>query len=288
MHIPKQHQKAFVIGHPIAHSRSPHIHNFWIKKHGLEAEYEAFDVSPEHLGHFVDRVKGGEFVGGNVTIPYKQAIMEHCDYLSTSARAIGAVNTLHVENGRLQGSNSDHFGFSDNLDQQVPGWERSLQTAIVLGAGGAARSVIYALLERKLEHVFVLNRTAEKAKKLAAFFGEHVTGASLDEFNNFAGLAGLLVNCSAVGMGGTRFENLDLDEMPKSALVNDIVYTPLETPLLSMASKYGLRTVDGLGMLLHQAIPGFEKWFDIRPEVTPELRSMLERTVMFPGLANRA
>ncbi len=268
-----------MIGHLIAHSRSPLIHNFWIKQLGLDATYEAIDISTQNLQQFSERIKTGEFIGGNVTIPHKQNIMTYCDDISASARTIGAVNTLSFENGRLKGSNTDHFGFVDNLDQQAPGWAHSLATAIVLGAGGAARAVVHALLQRGTGRVVVLNRTTDNAKQLALSFGERVVWGSLKDFDAYSGSARLLVNCSAVGLNGTKFDNLDLSTLPKSALVNDIVYSPLKTPLLAAAAESGLRTVDGLGMLLHQAIPGFEKWFGIRPEVTPDLRELVERTI---------
>ena len=276
-------KKAFVIGHPIDHSRSPLIHNFWIRQHGLDAVYEALEVTPANLPKFVARLKGGEFVGGNVTLPHKQSIMNYCSTTSSSAQAIGAVNTLRIAQGEIVGSNSDHFGFVDNLDQQAPGWAHSLKTAIVLGAGGAARAVVFALLRRGVEQIVVLNRTVAKAQNLAASFGERVSAGTLNEFAAHAAEAGLLVNTSAVGLNGTRFEGLELDALPKSALVNDIVYTPLQTPLLKQAQKRGLPTVDGLGMLLHQAIPGFEMWFGVRPEVTPELRQMIEQTIVPSG-----
>ncbi len=277
-----------MIGHPIAHSRSPLIHNFWIKQLGLDATYEAIDISTQNLQQFSDRIKTGEFIGGNVTIPHKQNIMTYCDDISASARTIGAVNTLSFENARLKGSNTDHFGFVDNLDQQAPGWAHSLATAIVLGAGGAARAVVHALLQRGTGRVVVLNRTTEKAKQLALSFGERVVWGSLKDFNAYSGAARLLVNCSAVGLNGTKFDNLDLSTLPKSALVNDIVYSPLKTPFLATAAEAGLRTVDGLGMLLHQAIPGFEKWFGIRPEVTPDLRELVERTIAPASKAGQA
>ena len=268
-----------MIGSPVAHSLSPLIHNYWIGKLGLDASYEALDISGRDLGRFAERLREGNFIGGNVTIPHKQSVMRYCDDLSASARAIGAVNTLVFEHGRLKGSNTDYFGFIDNLDQQAPGWDHYLDNAIVLGAGGAARAVVYALLQRGTSKVIVLNRTPAMAKLLARSFGEKVVWGSLQDFGTFSGRARLLVNCSAVGLNGTRFDDLDMGTLPKSALVHDIVYSPLKTPLLLTAAQTGLRTLDGLGMLLHQAIPGFEKWFGVRPKVTPDLREILERTI---------
>ncbi len=283
MNTNSSHRKAFVIGHPIEHSLSPLIHNFWIGQHGLDAVYEAIKVTPANLPQFVARLKRGEFVGGNVTLPHKQSIMKYCSATSSSAQSIGAVNTLGCAQGKISGSNSDHFGFADNLDRQAPGWAHSLKKAIVLGAGGAARAVVFALLGRGVSQIVVLNRTAVKAQNLAASFGERVRAGALDEFSAHATKAGLLVNTSSVGLNGTRFEGLELDALPNSALVNDIVYTPLHTPLLKQAVERGLPTVDGLGMLLHQAIPGFEMWFGVRPEVTLELRQSIEKTIVPSG-----
>lgn len=270
---------AFVIGHPIAHSRSPLIHGFWLRQHRINATYRPFEITPAGLSHFFERIRRGEFIGGNVTLPHKRQALALCDRLSTSARQIGALNTIYFEEGDIVGSNSDHFGFADNLDQQRPGWDHDPGTAIVLGAGGAARAIVFALGKRGAKNIVILNRTLANAQSLADDFGQMVSAAPLADFPLYAPEASLLVNASAVGLNATSFENLDLARLPATALVNDIVYTPLVTPLLAGAAALGLRTVDGLGMLLHQAIPGFERWFGIRPEVTPELRQMLERHI---------
>jgi shikimate dehydrogenase len=267
---------AFVIGHPIAHSRSPLIHGYWLKSHGIDGCYQPIDVAPETLKDFIARLKQGEFAGGNVTIPHKQAVLPFCDALDEAAVRAGAVNTLVVTSRGLEGRNTDLYGFVANLDEKIPGWDKT-GSAIVLGAGGAARAVIAGLLERGLRQIVVLNRTESSAQALAATFGPTVVPAGLDAFGDHAPKAGLLINTTAVGMHGSAFNNLALEALPKTALVTDIVYTPLETPLLGAARACGLRTADGLGMLLHQAVPGFEAWFGIRPEVTPELRTLVER-----------
>jgi shikimate dehydrogenase len=272
-------RSAFVIGHPIAHSRSPLIHGFWLRQHHIAATYRAYDVLPPSLGSFFDRMRQGEFVGGNVTLPHKQIALGLCDRLSPSATQIGAVNTLYLEGGQIVGSNSDHFGFVDNLDQQNPGWDHNPGTAIILGAGGAARAIVYALSRRGAKKIVILNRTLKNATALAAEVGDMAQADRLDAFSTYAPGASLLVNTSSVGLNGTRFKDLPLAQLPPITLVNDIVYTPLQTPLLADARALGLRTVDGLGMLLHQAIPGFERWFGVRPEVTPELRQMVERHI---------
>lgn len=272
-------KKAFVIGHPIRHSRSPLIHGTWIAQHGLAASYEAIEVTPEALPGFVDRVRGGEFVGGNVTIPHKEAVFALCDEVDPLARTIAAVNTLVAGARGLRGFNTDYMGFLGNLDQARPGWSEGLSRAIVLGAGGAARAILVALRERGVGQIVLLNRTPEKAAALAAEIGGPVIAGGLADYARHARGAGLVVNTTSIGMHGSRFDTLDLGLLPSRALVTDIVYAPLVTPLLAEARARGLATVDGLGMLLHQAVPGFEAWFGIRPEVTPELRRAVEATL---------
>lgn len=267
---------AFVIGHPIAHSRSPLIHGYWLKAYGIDGTYTPHDVAPSNLTAFIAQLRQGAFSGGNVTIPHKEAVRDLCDYLDAAAARIGAVNTLVRTDRGLEGRNTDLYGFLANLDAAVPGWDEA-DTAIILGAGGAARAIIAALMDRQFSRIIVLNRTAEKAEALATGFGGPVQSDELTAFASYAATTGLVVNTTAIGMHGTAFENLPLDRLPKSALVTDIVYTPLETPLLAEARRLGLQTVDGLGMLLHQAVPGFEAWFGVRPEVTPELRHFIER-----------
>lgn len=273
-------KKAFVIGHPIKHSRSPLIHGTWIAEHGIAGRYDAIDVAPEDLAAFVGRIREGEFVGGNVTIPHKEGVFGLCDRVDPLARTIGAVNTLVREaDGSIFGFNTDYMGFLGNLDQNAPGWSDSLGRAIVLGAGGAARAILVALRERGFGEIVLLNRTPEKAEALAREIEGPFTPGRLDEFAAYAAGADLVVNTTSIGMHGTRFDDLDLGLLPETALVTDIVYVPLVTPLLADARAIGLRTVDGLGMLLHQAIPGFEAWFGVRPEVTAELRRKVEATL---------
>ncbi len=270
-------KKAFVIGHPIKHSRSPLIHGSWIAEHGIDGSYEAIDVAPDALPAFIDRLRQGEFAGGNVTIPHKEAVFALCDSVDPLAKTIGAANTLvRQPDGRVHGFNTDYMGFLGNLEQNAPGWAEGLKRAIVLGAGGAARAILVALRERGIPEIILLNRTPEKAEALAKEIpGPFVPGA-LADYARYAPEAGLVVNTTSIGMHGTRFEDLDLRLLQKTALVTDIVYVPLTTPLLADARALGLRTVDGLGMLLHQAVPGFEAWFGVRPEVTPALRAKVE------------
>lgn len=268
-------KKAFVIGHPIAHSLSPLLHGYWLEKYKIEGRYDAINVFPDELNQFVTRLRSGEFVGGNVTLPHKHAIFGLCDEIETDTRIIGAVNTLIMRDNKLVGSNTDQLGFAANLDQMAPGWDKKKGEAIVLGAGGAARAVLVALASRGISHIHILNRTAQKAIDLANELPGPFSGHALTHFTQLASDAQILVNTSSIGMHGTRFEDLPLNNLPRSALVTDIVYTPLITPLLKDAQKAGLKTVDGLGMLLHQAVPGFKAWFGTRPEVTTELRELL-------------
>jgi shikimate dehydrogenase len=270
--------KAFVIGHPINHSRSPLIHGTWLQSYGIDGSYEAIDVAPAALPDFFARIRAGDFAGGNVTIPHKQAVFALCDAVDALAERIGAVNTIVRRDGRLYGSNTDYMGFLGNLDQNAPGWSDNHPAALVLGAGGAARAVIVALQSRKLP-VILINRTRASADRLASALGGEIVIATLDDFATAAPLAGLVVNTTSVGMHGSSFANLDLAVLHDDAIVTDIVYTPLTTPLLAAAKARGLRTVDGLGMLLHQAVPGFAAWFGTTPEVTPELRATIEATL---------
>lgn len=276
-------KRAFVLGHPITHSRSPLIHGYWLKLHGIEGSYEPIDVAPEAMPAFFDRLRAGEFVGGNVTVPLKELAFSLSDTRDVATGHIGAFNTLvttETAEGRIvHGANTDHYGFLANLDAGAPGWSEGAEQAIVLGAGGAARGVISALVSRAIPTIHILNRTPQKAIDLADEMPGPLTGGSLDDFGTLAYEADIVVNTTTVGMHGSRFAALALDHLPKAALVTDIVYTPLETPLLAAAALLSLRTVDGLGMLLHQAVPGFEAWFGVRPEVTPELRALIEATL---------
>ncbi len=277
-------KKAFVIGYPIKHSRSPLIHGHWLAEHGIAGSYEPIEVAPADLPGFLDRIRSGEFVGGNVTVPHKEEVWKLVDFRDLDTDHLKAFNTLSqvpTSDGIcIYGENSDLYGFLANLDQQAPGWSEGVENAIVLGAGGAARAVAAGLLLRVFGKVHILNRTRERADALAAdVVPRRAVGGSLDDFAALAPTSQLVVNTTTIGMHGTRFDNLDLSLLPRSALVTDIVYVPLVTPLLADARAQGLRTVDGLGMLLHQAVPGFEAWFGVRPEVTPALRAKIEATL---------
>ncbi|MHA6686079.1 shikimate dehydrogenase [Mesorhizobium sp. A556] len=267
-------KKAFVTGHPIAHSRSPKIHGFWLKQYGIDGSYEAIDVAPESFTGFLSGLQEQGFRGGNVTIPHKQAAFASVERRDEAAEEIGAVNTLWFEDGILCGGNTDAHGFAANLDEYAPGWAQN-GPAVVLGAGGAARAVIHALKKRGVKDIRIVNRTLSRAQELAHRFGVGVSAHEMAATDELLADAGLLINTTALGMHGNEGLAADPARLPGHAIVTDIVYVPLETPMLAAARQRGLKTVDGLGMLLHQAVPGFEHWFGVRPEVTSELRGLI-------------
>ncbi|KXF79247.1 shikimate dehydrogenase [Paramesorhizobium deserti] len=268
--------KAFVTGFPIRHSRSPLIHGFWLKAHGLEGSYEAIETVPEAFPAFIASLRENGYAGGNVTIPHKEAAFALCEAHDAAAEGIGAVNTLWFEQGRLHGGNTDAYGFAANLDEYAEGWD-SADTALVLGAGGASRAIVHALKSRGFTDIHIVNRTPARAEELAAHFGSGVSTHGLDEAQGLVAAAGLIVNTTPLGMEGHGKDGLTLDltRANPATIVTDIVYVPLETPFLRTARDAGLKSVDGLGMLLHQAAPGFERWFGLRPEVTSELRARI-------------
>jgi shikimate dehydrogenase len=263
-----------IMAWPAAHSRSPLIHNYWIKQHNLNAEYRREAVPPEKFAEFVTHLREHGYVGGNVTVPHKQAVLALSEP-DERARAVGAANTLWYDGDTLRSTNTDVEGFLANLDATTPGWDRGLETAAVLGAGGGARAVIFALIQRNVGRIYVINRSLERAETLKKKFGARVRVAGWDETTGLLGGAGLLVNTTTLGMVGQPPLEINL-RCPASLVVADLVYAPLVTGLLAMARERGLRTADGLGMLLHQAVRGFERWFGIRPEVTAELRALVE------------
>ena len=270
---------ACVIGWPVEHSRSPLIHNHWIRELGLAAAYRREAVPPDQFAEFVSGLAARGYVGGNVTVPHKEAALALADP-DARAQAVGAANTLWYEGGALRSTNTDVEGFLANLDAAVPGWDHGLDTAVVLGAGGAARAVVFALAERGIPWVHVANRSFERAVALHERFAERVNPLRWDEAASVLPAAGLLVNTTTLGMAGQPAVDLDLDRLPAQAVVNDLVYVPLNTMLLNAARVRGLRAVDGLGMLLHQAVGGFARWFGVRPRVTEALRALLEADLM--------
>ena len=269
-------RRCFIIGHPVAHSRSPLIHGHWLAEHGLAGNYERVDVPPTEVPGFIARLRAGEFVGGNVTVPNKEVVLPLLDEASETARAMGAANTLWMEGGKLHGDNTDAYGFLAHLDACVPGWAGRRGTALILGAGGAARAVIHGLVERGVGRILLVNRSAERAVELAAPFPGAVEARPWHDVAQLVGESDLVVNTTSLGMHGQPPLEIDLSALRPGTIVDDIVYVPLETPLLADARQRGGIPVDGLGMLLHQAVPGFERWFGVRPQVTAELRAKLE------------
>lgn len=269
--------RAFVVGQPIAHSRSPLIHGHWLARHGIAGSYERVAVAPEDFPAFVRGLAAAGFAGGNVTIPHKEAALALADGVTPTAARIGAVNTLVVgPDGRVEGDNTDAYGFVAHCEAGLgPGWlDRHGGTALVLGAGGAARAVVVGLLDRGFERVVVANRGRARAEALAAL-DPRIAVADWADLPDRLPEAGFLVNTTSLGMAGQPALDLDLAGLPDRAAVADIVYVPLETPLLAAARERNLPALDGLGMLLHQAVPGFARWFGTAPAVTPELRALV-------------
>jgi shikimate dehydrogenase len=271
---------ACVIGWPIKHSRSPLIHGCWIKQHGLNADYRREEVAPEAFDAFVRNLAAHGYVGANITIPHKEAALAASEP-DDRARAVGAANTLWLDNGKLRSTNTDVEGFIDNLDAAVPNWDRDAGgEAVVLGAGGSSRAIVYGLIERGFKTIHVVNRTLDRAEALRKRFGSAVQPANTSALPHLLKRAGLLVNTTSLGMTGQPPLDIDLSPLKADAAVADLVYAPLETGLLAAAHKRGLKTADGLGMLLHQAVRGFALWFGVRPEVTPELRALIEADLL--------
>ena len=266
---------ACVVGWPVEHSRSPLIHNYWLKRYGIAAEYRREAVRKEEFEAFIGTLAARGYVGANVTVPHKEAAFA-LSQPDERARAVGAVNTLWLEGNVLRSTNTDVEGFLDNLDVCAPHWDRDAAKALVLGAGGAARAVIYGLLSRGVERIVVANRTASRAEALQKAFGKHVKVADWGSLDGELADTALLVNTTTLGMHGVPALTLDLDSLGRHATVADIVYVPVVTPLLAAAKARGLATADGLGMLLHQAVRGFSLWFGKTPEVTGELRALVE------------
>jgi shikimate dehydrogenase len=267
-------KRACVIGWPVEHSRSPVIHRYWLKLYGLEGAYEKEAVEPAELAGFLRSLGDRNYVGANVTLPLKEAALALSESADRAAEAIGAANTLWLDAaGTLHASNTDAYGFMTHLKQEAPDWNKGERPVVVLGAGGAARAILYALVEGGASKVLILNRTGDRARALAKSFGARVATVPWEDRNKALSGCGLLINATSLGMTGKPALDIDLAALPADAIVADIVYSPLETPLLAAARAKGNPTVDGLGMLLHQAVPGFARWFGIRPEVTPELRA---------------
>lgn len=269
--------RAGVIGWPVAHSLSPRLHGFWLDKYKIHGRYDALPIAPDQFEQSVRTLVEGGIAGFNVTLPYKTRIADMMDEVSPRAQAIGAVNTVVVmENGGLLGDNTDAYGFMQSLNTQVEHWKEDAQTAVIIGAGGAAMAIAYALLEENVPEIKIYNRTPDKAAAIIDQLSPLKTDSKLYAYA-FSDLAesikstDLLINTTPLGMTGQKPLDLDIGELPSTAIVSDIVYAPRQTALLKSASDLGLRTAEGLPMLIHQAVPGFEYWFNKHPAVEQDV-----------------
>lgn len=267
--------KACVIGSPISHSRSPLIHNYWLKHYRISGSYERIEIKPDELEAFLDRIRQGEFVGCNVTLPLKERACELVDMTDQQTRKLKSLNTIFMSDGKCWGISTDGSGFMANLVQSVPGWQIQSKHVLVLGAGGAARALVAALIDAGVDRISIANRTLQRAEKICADYMDRVSAISWDALEGALPNTDLLVNSTSLGMTGQPSLDISIQKLKPRAVVADIVYAPLETQLLHQAAALGYRCVDGLGMLLHQAVPGFEKWFGVRPEVTAALRNII-------------
>jgi shikimate dehydrogenase len=271
---------AAVMGWPISQSRSPMLHNFWFARHGLAGSYVPLAIPPDRLEAALRALPALNFAGCNLTIPLKQDAMKIVDDVDDTARKIGAISCVTVrEDGSLSGSNNDWYGFIHNILDFVPDWRADLGPVTVIGAGGGARAVIHGLMERGAREIRLCSRTLTRAQTLVTEFGGPITVLPWDARHDALDGCAMLVNATSQGMIGQAALDLRLDKLPTSALVNDIVYIPRETPLLATARARGNRTISGVGMLLHQGIPAWKAWFGIEPRVTPELRAAIEATL---------
>lgn len=267
---------AGVIGHPVGHSKSPRLHGHWLRKYGILGHYVPLDIAAQDLEKALRALPLAGFVGANVTIPHKEAVLAIADDVSERAARIGSANTLVFKaDGRIWADTTDGYGFEQNIRQAIPDWTPQDAPAVVFGAGGAARAIIDVLLERGVLELRLTNRTRARAEALAGLFGDRVTVVDWTDTDRCLDGAMIVVNTTALGMTGHPPFTLSLDRLAPGAVATDLVYTPLETPFLIEAARHGARTVDGVGMLLYQAVPGFEHWFGVRPEVTDEARTLV-------------
>jgi len=271
---------AGVMGWPVMHSRSPMLHNYWFKKHGLAGTYVPLAIRPEHLAPALRGLQPLGFAGVNVTIPHKQDAMKIVNELDALARSIGAISCVIVKpDGSLAGTNNDCYGFIHAVRQEHPGWRADAGPIVVIGAGGGSRAVCYGLAQEGARELRLVNRTFDRAKEIAERFGGPIRALPWEQRHEVLEGAAMVVNTTSCGMVGQPPLDLRLDKLPQGALAADIIYIPLETPFLAAARKRGNRTTNGLGMLLNQGRPAWKAWFGIEPEVTAELRAMVEKTI---------
>lgn len=272
-------KRACVIGWPIEHSRSPIIHGYWLKKYGIGGDYSKVAVKPNDVAQFLRALAANGLSGCNVTVPHKEAAFAIADIKDPSAIAVGAANTIWLEGDKIACANTDTYGFMTHLTSEAPAWKKPDRPVAILGAGGAARAIITGFLDAGVSDVRVFNRSHGRAQDIAAYFGSRVTAEAWSSFETSPARFSVVVNTTTLGMNGANDVLFGLDQLPDDCVVADIVYVPLETGLLQRARGRGLKTVDGLGMLLHQAVPGFDKWFGIKPEVTSQLRALIEADI---------
>jgi shikimate dehydrogenase len=268
-------KRACVIGWPIEHSRSPMIHSYWLAKYGIDGSYTKVAVPPDEIEHFLRGLAENGYSGCNVTVPHKEQAFRLADRRDPSAIAVSAANTIWLEDGKIHAANTDTYGFMTHLNASAPGWEKNAKPVVILGAGGAARAICYGFIQAGVSDIVVLNRTVQRAEALAADLGGGVRSGDWNDRLNSPEWASVIVNTTTLGMKDQGELGIDFTNADPGCVVADIVYVPIETKLLRQAREKGLRTVDGLGMLLHQAVPGFEKWFGVRPEVTGDLRNLV-------------
>ena len=267
---------AAVIGHPVNHSRSPRMHNFWLAHFGLEGYYIPLDINPKKFERSIRNLPELGLVGANITIPYKEKVLKIADKISDRAALVGAANTLtFLPNGGIYADNTDGYGFLQNIKSKYKDWSAREGISVVFGAGGASRAILAALIEDGASDIILANRTRSRADQLRSDFGAKIKVVEWMKVQNYLSEASTIINTTSLGMVGKTDLPIPLNALKKNTLVTDIVYTPIETHLLATAAKMGCRTVDGLGMLIHQAIPGFERWFGIRPGDSQGLRELL-------------
>ena len=267
---------AAVIGHPVNHSRSPRMHNFWLAHFGLEGYYIPLDIDPKKFERSIRNLPELGLVGANITIPYKEKVLKIADKISDRAALVGAANTLtFLPNGGIYADNTDGYGFLQNIKSKYKDWSAREGISVVFGAGGASRAILAALIEDGASDIILANRTRSRADQLRSDFGAKIKVVEWMKVQNYLSEASTIINTTSLGMVGKTDLPIPLNTLKKNTLVTDIVYTPIETHLLATATKMGCRTVDGLGMLIHQAIPGFERWFGIRPGDSQALRELL-------------
>lgn len=269
-------KKVAVIGFPIKHSLSPKLHSFWIKKYKIEAEYNALEISPDNFNReTLNKYINEGYIGFNITIPHKEKALQIVDEITSTAKAIGAVNTIYLKDNKLIGTNTDAYGFIENIKQNSESFAFANKTAILLGSGGAARSIIYGMIKENINKIILLNRTYDNALKMQKEFGEKIEVQEWKNRNSLTEQADILINSTSLGMVGSRELEVDLIKLKKTALVTDIVYNPLITNLLKQAKNNGNPIVDGIGMLLYQAVDGFNYWFGKKPDVDNYLKEYI-------------